>query len=114
MLKKVIKRDTILKNIPHGEDGELQLEKDAAIALCDILLNHGYAVCLTGGDFDHDVSVRWLYAGDVDDLNWSNYDNVAFFNPDYLEDYPQALDEQFSGGDPIPTSPLLEREDYLD
>lgn len=87
-------REAILNHIPHGEDGCLQLSKEDAIDMCRILLTNGFAVCLTGGDIGDEIAVRWVYAGsNSNDLDWADYNNVAFFDVDYLFDYPQALDE---------------------
>jgi hypothetical protein len=54
------------------------------------LLGKGYAVCLSGGDIGDDIRVSWIYAGDCDNLDYANYDNVVFTSLDYLEDYPEA------------------------
>lgn len=86
-------RNTILDNIPHGEDGSFQCEKEDAIKLCEILLKRGYAVCLTSGDFDENIYVHWLYAGETENLNFADYSNVVFTSPDYIEEYPQAFYE---------------------
>lgn len=86
-------REAILNHIPHGEDGCLELKKEDAIDMCRILLTNGFAVCLTGGDIEDEIAVRWIYSGGSNNLNWADYGNIAFFNVDYLFDYPQALDE---------------------
>ena len=93
-------KDSILKHVPHGEEGSLECTEEEAIILTRLLVKKGYAVCITGGGFDDDVNVSWLYAGSDKDLNWANYDNVAFFNVDYLEDYPQAYyEDMFAEGE---------------
>lgn len=86
-------RDEVLKHFPHGEEGKLQLDPDNAAVLCKILIDKGYAVCITGGDIGNDVYLHWIYAGDTDNLSFSNYDNVVFTPADYLWDYPQAYYE---------------------
>lgn len=86
-------RKTVLEKIPHGEEGRLELEEEDAVTIVRILLRYGYAVCLTNGDFGDKVRLNWLYAGDVDELDYSDYNNVVFTSPDYLEDYSQALAE---------------------
>ena len=88
-------RQAILEHVPHGEDGGLQLDREAAVTLCNILLDRGYAVCITGGDIGDDVFVHWIYAGNIDNLSVADYNNVVFTNPDYIEDYPQAYYEEF-------------------
>ena len=92
-------RDAILKNIPHGEDGSLQLNEEDAIAMTKILVKNGFAVCITGGAFGDELNVSWVYAGGDDDLNWADYEKIAFFNTDYLEDYPQAYHEEYEEED---------------
>jgi hypothetical protein len=82
--------DSVLNHVPHGEEGSLQLEWNDAMTLLRILLTRGYAVCVTKGYFDEDVKLAWIYAGDTDNLQFSNYDNVVFTSLDYIEDYPEA------------------------
>lgn len=84
-LKKVLER------IPHGEEGVLCCTEEEAIILCKLLIKKGYAVCLTSGDFEGEVAVRWLYAGEVGNSDYANYEQVVFSHVDYLEDYPEAL-----------------------
>ena len=76
-----------MKYLPHGEEGSLQLDERSAIILARILLKKGYAILLTGGDIGDDLRVSWLYAGDVDNLEYSNYDNVVFAPLDAWYDY---------------------------
>ena len=82
---------SVLEHIPHGEESTLNCTEEEAITLSKLLLKKGYAICLTGGDFNDDVCVRWIYAGDTEDLNYANYDNIVFTSIDYLDDYPEAL-----------------------
>lgn len=108
-------RDAVLSKIPHGEEGCLQLSKEDAFKLCEILINGGYAVCLTGGDFDNNIEVRWIHAGTSEDTNWADYDEVAFFSVDYLEDYPQALEEELIKEESENSrNSWLKEEDYVD
>ena len=108
-------RDAILEKIPHGEDGCLQLNKEDAIDMCRILLTNGFAVCLAGGDMADEVAVRWVYAGTTNDTSFADYDEVAFFHIDYLEDYPQALEEELikEESERVNNS-WLKEEDYVD
>ena len=92
-------KEAILKNVPHGEEGSLQVDEEDALVLMRVLLNRGYAICITGGDMGDDWNVHWLYAGDTGNLSWANYDNVVFTNPDYIEDYPQAIQEEYEEED---------------
>lgn len=88
-------KKSILENIPHGEESSLQLEVEEANKLIEILLHNGFAVCITGGDFGEKVRVSWLYAGDSDNLDWADYDNVVFTSVDYINDYPEAYYEEY-------------------
>ena len=92
-------RKTVLEKIPHGEDGGLQLKEEDAISVARLLLRYGYAVCLTNGDFEDNIQLNWLYAGNVDNLDYSDYNNIVFTSPDYLEDYGQALTEDVNEED---------------
>lgn len=92
MLKDYWKK-AILENVPHGEDGNLQVREEDILDFIKILLKYGNAVCITGGDFEDMYKISWFYAGG-DNADWADYNMVAFFNQDYLDDYPQALYEQ--------------------
>ena len=84
-------REAVLNNMPHGEEGSLELKWDAAITVQKILIENGYAVCMTAGGFEDTYRIAWVYAGDVDNLKYADYDNVVFSSLDYLEDYPEAV-----------------------
>ena len=86
-------REAVLENVPHGEEGRINLNPKDAFTVSKILLNRGYAVCLTHGDIGDDLCVHWLFAGSVDDLDYSDYENVVFTSIDYINDYPKALSE---------------------
>lgn len=86
-------RDAILKNVPHGEDASLQLTPSEAIAFATMMVKKGYAICITGGDIGDNVRVSWLYAGNTDNLEYADYGNVVFTSIDYMEDYPEAVNE---------------------
>lgn len=86
-------KKSVLEHVPHGEEGSLQCTEEEMLILSRLLLKKGYAVCLTGGDFGDEIRVSWVYAGEVDALNWPDYDNIAFTSVDYLNAYPQAYME---------------------
>ena len=88
-----------LEKLPHGEDGQIDLNWDDAVTWTKILNRHGYAVLFTGGDFENDVRVSWLYAGDSENLDRADYDLVVFSAPDYLEGYPDAVYEEYGNPD---------------
>ena len=92
-------REAILENIPHGEEGSLQLTPKDAMDFAAILLKHGYAVCLTGGDIGDDVKASWLYAGTTENTEYADYKQVVFTSIDYLDDYPQAYNEDVPEND---------------
>ena len=83
-------KETILKNVPHGQEGQIDLSWEDAITWAKILNKKGYAVLFTSGDMDDDVKVSWLYAGTVESLDYVDYDNVVFTNIDYIDEYPEA------------------------
>lgn len=84
-----------LEKIPHGEEGQIDLSWDDAVTWAKILNRAGYAVLFTGGEMEGDVKVSWLYAGTEENLDWANYDMVTFTSPDYLEEYPDAINEEY-------------------
>ena len=84
-------RKAVLDHIPHGEEGNIELNWNDTIAMQKILIENGYAVCITGGAFKDTYRLSWVYAGDVDDTKYADYDNVIFSSADYLEDYPEAV-----------------------
>jgi hypothetical protein len=83
-------KKAILENVPHGEEGYICLPWEDAITWAKILSKRGYAVLFTGGEMEDEVKVSWLYAGDSDNLDWADYDNVVFTNVDYIDEYPAA------------------------
>lgn len=89
-------KEAILKNVPHGQEGQIDLPWEDAITWAKILNKKGYAVLFTGGDMDDDVKVSWIYAGTTENLDWADYDQVAFTNMDYIEDYPEAFYKEYN------------------
>lgn len=75
----------VIKGIMDGQEGSLNLSFDEAAALSKILLNRGYAVLLTGGDFKDEVRVDWKYAGNINDLKYADRKNIVFGSPDYVQ-----------------------------
>ena len=84
-------KEEVLKNIPHGHEGQIDLFWDEAVTWAKILNQHGYAVLFTDGDMDDSVRVSWLYAGDIESLDYVDYDNVVFSHMDYFNDYLEAF-----------------------
>lgn len=76
----------LVKKVTRGEDGSLQLHFKDATVMAEILLRHGYAVLFTDGDIKDHIRISWVYAGDTDSLDYANRDNVAFGNPEFIED----------------------------
>ena len=89
-------KEAILEHIPHGHEGQIDLPWEDAITWAKILNKKGYAVLFTGGDMDDDVKVIWIYAGTTDNLDYADYDQVAFTNMDYIEDYPEAYCKEYA------------------
>lgn len=83
-------KEAILKNVPHGHEGQIDLSWEDAINWAKILNKKGYAVLFTSGDMDDDVKVSWLYAGTVESLDYADYDNVVFSHMEYINEYPEA------------------------
>ena len=79
-----MKKEKLLEKIYHGEDSSLQLSPEEASTITNILVKKGYAVCITGGDFEGEYTVSWCYAGTPEDLNFSDYGNICFSNSDWL------------------------------
>lgn len=110
-------RESIFEHVPHGEDGSLQCTEDEAVILCRLLLKKGFAVCITGGDIGDECNVNWIYAGSTDNLQWANYDNIVFTSYDYIEDYPQAIQENIEEAllkEEHERNSWLREEDYVD
>ena len=91
---------TCLEKIPHGEEGELQLDMDDAINITKILLKKGYTVLFSSGDIGDDVKISWIYAGDTGDVDYANIDNICYTHMDYLRNIydtygiPERLEEE--------------------
>lgn len=84
-------KKSVLEHVPHGEDGTLSLCTDEEMStLVKLLINKGYAVCITGGDIGDTYTVHWVYAGESGSLDFADYDRVVFTLTDYIEDYPEA------------------------
>lgn len=86
--------ETVLEKVPHGEEGYLaNLDGNELMTMINLLNHKGYAVCVTSGDIGDTFNIAWIYAGDTGNLNYANYNNIAFTNIDYVDDYPKALNE---------------------
>ena len=83
-------KDAILENVPHGEEGSLQLRFEDVVTLQKILLNYGYAVCVTGGDFEDEYTIAWIHAGTADNVDFADDTTICFTSINYIEDYPEA------------------------
>ena len=79
-----MKYDELIHKINYGEDTYLNLSLEEAMTISNILLNKGYAVLLTGGDYGDYVKVSWTYAGDMDNLEYADRENIIFSSSDYL------------------------------
>ena len=95
----------VLEKMPHGEEGTIELNWDDAVTWAKILNRIGYAVLLTGGEFEGEVTVRWLYAGDTDNLSYADYGKVVFSSVDVFEDYPEAYNSEYGDEEDFPTKP---------
>lgn len=74
----------LIAKVQNGEEGHVQLPIDDCMSLAKSLVRNGYAVLLTGSDFDDEYRVGWIYAGTTEDLNYADRDNVVFGDNDCL------------------------------
>lgn len=77
--------EEIMDKIHRGEEGSIQFLPDDAWTLAQILMRHGYAVLLTGGDIDPDIRLDWVYAGATNNLDYASRANVCFSSAEYLD-----------------------------
>ena len=90
-------KKSILEHLPHGEEGSLELKWDDVVTLQKILLDNGYAVCVTGGSMDDEYRINWIFAGNIDDdLDWADYDEIVFSGIDYFNDYVEAYNDEYN------------------
>lgn len=82
---------TVLEKVPHGQEGTFNFAKEDAIAMMELLLKNGYAVCVTGGHIGEDWRIDYVYAGDTENLDYADYQNVAFTSTDYMDEYYEAM-----------------------
>ena len=82
---------SVLENVPHGEEGHLQLDAENALFVQKLLVDRGYAVLMTSGEQKDDYRISWIYAGSTDNLKYADINNVCFTSMDYLWDYPDAV-----------------------
>ena len=78
-------RDEIIDKLYDGKEGSLDFPFEDAIVLSKMLIERGYAVCLTSGDLGDEIKVSWVFAGDVGNQHYSDINNVLFAPVDYLE-----------------------------
>lgn len=91
---------TVLEKVPHGEEGMLgNLSFEEATQIMRILVDKGYAVCMSGGDIGNEYRISWLYAGGSGDLNWADYNQVVFTHADFLDDYINAYNASIEADD---------------
>ena len=80
-----MKYDELIYKIHYGEDTYLNVNLEEAMTISNILLKRGFAVLLTGGDYGDYVKVSWTYAGDVENLEYADRENIIFSSSDYLD-----------------------------
>lgn len=90
--------EKVLEKVPHGEEGSLaNLDGNELMTMINLLNHKGYAVCVTAGDIGDTFNIAWIYAGDTGNLQYANYNNIAFTHVDYIDDYPKAWNETVLG-----------------
>lgn len=82
---KYMKYDELVSKLRNGSESYIQVEHGEVMPLIDILLNHGYAICITDGDFDNLIKLSWVYAGEPGALDYADMNNVVFSSQDYLD-----------------------------
>lgn len=78
-------RNDLFEKLHDGSDGRIQLPYEDACIFQKILISRGYAVLMGHGDIGDTYEVRWVYAGDVDNLDYANPNRVVFASEDYLD-----------------------------
>ena len=91
-------RDELINKIHFGHEGSLQLSFEDCVSLQKILIQRGYAVLMTSGDFGDEYRIDWAYAGDIDNLKYADRAQVVFGSAEYLEmfvwgDYKEEEEE---------------------
>lgn len=76
----------VLDMVPHGEEGSIQLSCDDAITVQKCLIENGFVTCLSHGDIGGEYKLSWIYAGDSEDVKYSNYSQVCFTHVDFIND----------------------------
>lgn len=92
-------RDMLFEKLHDGADGRIQLPYEDACTFQKILISQGYAVLMADGDIGDEYEVRWVYAGDTDNLNYANPNRVVFASEEYLDmlewgDYEDGAEEE--------------------
>ena len=77
--------EELYKKLFNGAEGSLQLPYEDACALQKILISNGYVTSMGSGDIGNTYKVKWIYGGDVENLDYADLDNVVFSSKDYLD-----------------------------
>ena len=88
--------EEVLSKLYNGCEGSLQLSYEDACTVQEILLKRGFACLMTSGDFDDEVQLSWIYAGDVDNLTYADINNILISDRSYLE---MLLDGDYEDND---------------
>ena len=78
-------RDMLFEKLHDGADGRIQLPYEDACTFQKILISRGYAVLMADGDVGDEYEVRWVYAGNIDNLRYANPKRVVFASEEYLD-----------------------------
>lgn len=78
-------KEELTDKLYDGAEGRLQLPYEEACTLQKILISQGYAVLMADGEIGDKYEVRWVYAGDTNNLSYANPNQVVFALTDYLD-----------------------------
>lgn len=79
-----MKQSELFNKVYHGEEGHLNMSFDDCKTITKLLVDRGYAVMFTGGDLD-EYRIDWVYAGDVDNVDYAKRSNVCFGTSDAVQ-----------------------------
>lgn len=79
------KEELIEEMYDYDETINVQLPPEDIFTITPILIRNGYAVCLTDGDFGDKLKLQAIYAGDIDNLDYANSNNIVFTHRDILD-----------------------------
>lgn len=77
-------KDELIEKVYTDKEGSLELSYEDACTVQKILVDKGYCVLMSGGDCG-EYEITWNYAGDTDNLDFANKNNIVFCSRGYVE-----------------------------